>query len=96
MLQINQFRKAYHSQLVPQIDHFTIVPGIYWVQGSNGSGKHTLLKAIGGILPSRAILSFMRMRIRATTTGDLATKAAKDEGQVRSLVAPPLVAIISQ
>lgn len=49
MLQINKFRKAYPGHLVLQIDHFTIEPGIYWVQGSNGSGKSTLLKTIGGL-----------------------------------------------
>ncbi|MVM35469.1 ATP-binding cassette domain-containing protein [Spirosoma sp. HMF4905] len=49
MLQIKNFRKSYNSHVVLQIDTFTITPGIYWVRGSNGSGKSTFLKALAGI-----------------------------------------------
>ena len=49
MLQITHFRKSYNSHVVLQIDTFTISPGMYWVRGSNGSGKSTFLKALAGI-----------------------------------------------
>lgn len=49
MLQIKNFRKAYNRHVVLQIDAFTISPGIYWVRGSNGSGKSTFLRTIAGI-----------------------------------------------
>ncbi|GAB4035739.1 ABC transporter ATP-binding protein [Spirosoma jeollabukense] len=49
MLQIKNFRKAYNTQVVLQINTFSITPGISWVRGSNGSGKSTLLKALAGI-----------------------------------------------
>ncbi|CAN5127912.1 ABC transporter ATP-binding protein [soil metagenome] len=49
MLQIKNFRKAYNTQVVLQINTFSISSGISWVRGSNGSGKSTLLKALAGI-----------------------------------------------
>ncbi|MVM37774.1 ATP-binding cassette domain-containing protein [Spirosoma sp. HMF3257] len=49
MLQIENFRKSYNYHVVLQVDTFTISPGIFWVRGSNGSGKSTFLKALAGI-----------------------------------------------
>ena len=49
MLQIKNFRKAYNRHIALQIDSFTINAGVYWVRGTNGSGKSTFLKAIAGL-----------------------------------------------
>jgi ABC-2 type transport system ATP-binding protein len=49
MLRIHQFRKSYAGHTVLAIADFNIPPGIYWVRGSNGSGKSTFLKALAGI-----------------------------------------------
>lgn len=50
MLQIENFLKTYHRQTVLQIDRLEVGPGVYWVQGTNGSGKSTFLKAVAGII----------------------------------------------
>lgn len=49
MLHIHHFRKAYFGDPVLIIDDFTILSGIYWLRGSNGSGKSTFLKTLAGI-----------------------------------------------
>lgn len=51
MLQLTNFRKAYHGHLVLQIPELVIPAGIHWIQGSNGSGKTTLFRSIAGMLP---------------------------------------------
>ena len=51
MLQLTNFRKAYHGHLVLQIPELVIPGGIHWIQGSNGSGKTTLFRSIAGMLP---------------------------------------------
>jgi ABC-2 type transport system ATP-binding protein len=50
MLKIQQFQKTYNGHTVLQIADFSITPGIHWIQGSNGSGKSTFLKTVGGII----------------------------------------------
>ncbi|RQO77299.1 ABC transporter [Pedobacter sp. KBW01] len=50
MLHFNQFEKSYFDSLVLKIDNIKIPEGIFWIKGSNGTGKSTLLKAIAGIL----------------------------------------------
>lgn len=50
MLHFNQFEKSYFNHLVLKIDNIKIPEGIFWIKGSNGTGKSTLLKAIAGIL----------------------------------------------
>lgn len=50
MLHFNQFEKSYFDHLVLKIDNIKIPEGIFWIKGSNGIGKSTLLKAIAGIL----------------------------------------------
>ncbi|SDY73062.1 ABC transporter ATP-binding protein [Hymenobacter psychrophilus] len=51
MLQLCNFRKSYKNHLILQVDALDIAPGVYWVQGANGSGKSTFLKALAGITP---------------------------------------------
>lgn len=48
MLQLTNVSKSYYGRPVLRIDSFTFAPGIYWLQGANGVGKSTLLKAIAG------------------------------------------------
>jgi len=50
MLHFNQFEKSYFDHLVLKIDNIKLPEGIFWIKGSNGTGKSTLLKAIAGIL----------------------------------------------
>ncbi|MBB6236266.1 ABC-2 type transport system ATP-binding protein [Pedobacter sp. AK013] len=50
MLHFNQFEKSYFNHLILKIDNIKIPEGIFWIKGSNGVGKSTLLKAIAGIL----------------------------------------------
>lgn len=50
MLHFSQFEKSYFDHLVLKIDNIKIPEGIFWIKGSNGTGKSTLLKAIAGIL----------------------------------------------
>ena len=50
MLHLSQFEKSYFGHLVLKIDNITIPEGIFWIKGSNGTGKSTLLKSIAGIL----------------------------------------------
>ena len=50
MLHFSQFEKSYFDHLVLKIDNITLPEGIFWIKGSNGTGKSTFLKAIAGIL----------------------------------------------
>jgi len=50
MLHFNQFEKSYFDHLVLKIDNIKLPEGVFWIKGSNGTGKSTLLKAIAGIL----------------------------------------------
>jgi len=50
MLHFSQFEKSYFDHLVLKIDNIKLPEGIFWIKGSNGTGKSTFLKAIAGIL----------------------------------------------
>ncbi|TGE13886.1 ABC transporter ATP-binding protein [Hymenobacter elongatus] len=50
MLRIQHFQKSYNGHPVLHIDDFFIAPGIHWIRGSNGSGKSTFLKTVGGLI----------------------------------------------
>src|SRR4051812_35745600 len=58
MLEINQYRKKYHGQLVLSIEHVVFDEGIHWIKGENGSGKSTLFKSISGIIPFDGIIQW--------------------------------------
>jgi len=53
MLQFLQVQKAYGDRPVLSIPSLQLGKGIYWLQGSNGSGKTTFLRMIAGLLPFR-------------------------------------------
>lgn len=50
MLTLQRFRKKYGPMLVLDVGDLEIPSGIFWVKGTNGSGKSTFLKALAGIL----------------------------------------------
>ncbi|KAA8477174.1 ABC transporter ATP-binding protein [Arcticibacter tournemirensis] len=50
MLKLQKFRKRYGSYAALNIGDIEIPSGIFWIQGSNGSGKSTFLKALAGVL----------------------------------------------
>nr|WP_315419363.1 ATP-binding cassette domain-containing protein [uncultured Pedobacter sp.] len=50
MLHFSQFEKSYFDHLVLKIDNIKLPEGIFWIKGSNGTGKSTFLKSIAGIL----------------------------------------------
>lgn len=51
MLEIRNFRKAYHGQLVLEIPQLTFGDGVHWLRGINGSGKSTFFRSVAGMLP---------------------------------------------
>lgn len=51
MLEIRNFRKAYHGQLVLEIPRLTFGNGVHWLRGANGSGKSTFFRSVAGMLP---------------------------------------------
>jgi ABC-2 type transport system ATP-binding protein len=59
MVHIKKFKKSYPGNEAPVllINDFEIAKGIYWVKGTNGSGKTSLFKSIAGILPFEGAIS---------------------------------------
>jgi ABC-2 type transport system ATP-binding protein len=51
MLKFQSVKKSYGSVLVLDIPSLTLGNGIYWLKGSNGTGKSTVLKMIAGMIP---------------------------------------------
>jgi ABC-2 type transport system ATP-binding protein len=51
MLKFLNVKKEYGSHLVVDIPSLEIKPGLYWLRGINGSGKSTVLKMAGGLIP---------------------------------------------
>jgi len=51
MLRLTDFKKAYGSRVILQIQSLNIPSGSYWIKGNNGSGKTTLMKIVAGINP---------------------------------------------
>jgi ABC-2 type transport system ATP-binding protein len=51
MLKFLNVKKEYGSHLVVDILSLEIKPGLYWLRGTNGSGKSTVLKMAGGLVP---------------------------------------------
>ncbi len=53
MLNITNFQKKYGTSKEPvvSIPDCKLEKGIYWIKGTNGSGKTSLLKSIAGLIP---------------------------------------------
>lgn len=51
MLQVKNYRKAYHGRTILQVPDWQLSSGIHWIRGSNGSGKSTFFRSIAGMLP---------------------------------------------
>ncbi len=51
MLKFLNVQKKYGHHLIVDIPSLEIKPGLYWLRGTNGSGKSTVLKMAGGLIP---------------------------------------------
>jgi ABC-2 type transport system ATP-binding protein len=51
MLSLNQFEKAFGSQVILKIEDLNFEEGIHWIKGKNGSGKSTLFNCLAGLSP---------------------------------------------
>ena len=51
MLIISDFSKTYGGQRAVSAKSLSLLPGIHWVKGGNGSGKTTFFKCVAGISP---------------------------------------------
>jgi ABC-2 type transport system ATP-binding protein len=51
MLHITNLTKQYNSNTILNIPALHLNEGLYWLKGSNGSGKSTFLKIIAGLIP---------------------------------------------
>lgn len=51
MLIISDFSKSYGGELTVSAKELSLVPGVHWVKGDNGSGKTTFFKCLAGICP---------------------------------------------
>jgi ABC-2 type transport system ATP-binding protein len=57
MLQLEQVYKSYDQQAVLEIPSLALEKKIYWLQGSNGSGKTTFLRILAGLVPFKGKIS---------------------------------------
>jgi ABC-2 type transport system ATP-binding protein len=65
MLTFFQVEKSYGSKRVLDIPAFELAAGVYWLQGSNGTGKTTLLRMLAGIVPFRGEIRLQRLSLRS-------------------------------
>ena len=64
MLEILQVQKWYGDRPVLSIPSLQLPEGIYWLRGSNGSGKTTFLRMIAGLLPFRGDIVIKAISLR--------------------------------
>lgn len=51
MLELTSIKKSFGDHVVFSIDNLVITKGVFWIKGTNGTGKSTLLKILAGELP---------------------------------------------
>lgn len=51
MLQFTNYRKSYGNSEIINIPELQLDHGIYWLKGTNGSGKTTMIRSIAGLIP---------------------------------------------
>jgi len=56
MLQFEQVHKSYDQQAIIEIPSLKLEKKIYWLQGSNGSGKTTFLRMLAGLTPFKGTI----------------------------------------
>lgn len=64
LLSISGFSKTYPSGFRLSIDRLELEPGIHLIQGENGSGKSTFLKALAGIHESKGEIALGGISLR--------------------------------
>ncbi|HEY4874056.1 MAG TPA: ABC transporter ATP-binding protein [Puia sp.] len=68
MLEFLNVEKTYDGRKILEISSLKIEQGIYWLQGTNGCGKTTLLKMIAGIIPFSGDISYDGMSLKKNST----------------------------
>lgn len=68
MLVLNQVKKTYGTNLILDIPSLTLSPGLYWLQGENGSGKSSFMKLLAGLVPFTGDSSSNGVSIRKQAT----------------------------
>lgn len=64
LLSVSGFRKKYPSGFEFTLDRLELQQGIHLIQGENGSGKSTFLKALAGIHPAEGEIILQEISLR--------------------------------
>lgn len=68
MIELCQVTKKYGPNLVLDIPTLKLEPGMYWLQGENGSGKSSFMRLLAGLTPFRGEASIQGVSIRTQPT----------------------------